>query len=387
MTSKARKAIGITGNAFRLPQGSKENTGNIIHSNAAKLLFTDACEVRIDSSDENIEYIQNTCSHLGFAAATMLCLNSPPWLDRLTEIALFIQKVGLPVVVFGVGNSTEKSHIAISEAVVDDRSINLLRVLSEYAVSIAVRGEFTADLCRKYDVNNIDVLGCQSIYYAASLHGPNSFGHRDNCGKYVASTTPSLDLVDTLDFCIENNIDIIGQDEHIEQDIRDNYLNSNLQECYHLATKLPASVQNFLRRDTIGPERYIEYLAQHYHKFYDIESWIEHIKLNYDFAFGSRFHGNVAALISGVPALWLTHDIRTIELCQHFSLPALPFTELKSFTNVNALREIASYSAFTSRFPKRIDEFFSFLQKNNVYDLLNREFVDGLSAWRLHKIC
>ncbi len=44
--------------------------------------------------------------------------------------------------------------------------------------------------------------------------------------------------------------------------------------------------------------------------FLDPKTWFEHLS-HYDFSFGTRIHGNIAALLAGTPALLLAHDSRT----------------------------------------------------------------------------
>ena len=370
------KTIGITGNTFRLPRGSKANSGNIVHANAAKSLFSNAVELNIDSSDEYIERVREQCSHLGFAAATMICLDSPPWIDVLIKVADFVDKLDLPVVAFGIGNSTEKKEISLCDAKVDPRSVRLLRALAEHAETVAVRGEFTADLCRKVGVTNVDVVGCQSLYYAASLNDPSAWKHREHTGRNVSSITGAVDRMRIIEFCIKNNVDLIGQHEAVEHKIALGQLSMQTFISETGAFKLP------INTEIVSLKSYYEYISSHFYKFFDIESWTSHIARNYDFAFGSRFHGNVAALQSGIPALWLTHDIRTIELCRHFGLPNIPAENFGAYRSIQDLRDVADFSAFRALFPKRIEEFLDYLEKNGVKQYISEKFLDGLKPWR-----
>ena len=51
-------------------------------------------------------------------------------------------------------------------------------------------------------------------------------------------------------------------------------------------------------------------------------TWLEYLR-DFDFATGTRLHGNVAALLAGVPAVLLAHDSRTLEP-RGVPRPALP---------------------------------------------------------------
>ena len=54
--------------------------------------------------------------------------------------------------------------------------------------------------------------------------------------------------------------------------------------------------------------------------FLDPKTWFAHLA-NYDFSFGTRIHGNIAALLAGTPALLLAHDSRTLELADYHEIP------------------------------------------------------------------
>ena len=54
--------------------------------------------------------------------------------------------------------------------------------------------------------------------------------------------------------------------------------------------------------------------------FLDPPPWFAFLAAR-DFAFGSRIHGTIAALIAGTPAVVLAHDSRTLELARYFDIP------------------------------------------------------------------
>ncbi len=76
-----------------------------------------------------------------------------------------------------------------------------------------------------------------------------------------------------------------------------------------------------------GMEAGIATLARHLRRagvyFSAFDDWLLHMR-RFDLCLGMRLHGNMAALQSGTPALVLTHDERTAQLCETMSLPHLP---------------------------------------------------------------
>jgi DnaJ-domain-containing protein 1 len=54
--------------------------------------------------------------------------------------------------------------------------------------------------------------------------------------------------------------------------------------------------------------------------FFAVEDWVG-CMATMTVAIGSRFHGNIAALLAGTQALCLVHDMRTRELCELLKVP------------------------------------------------------------------
>lgn len=374
------KNIGFIGNSGALAKGTKANTGNIIHGHAARAIFDKRQGVSTELSTENLEKIRSEISHLGVVAATMLHVGKAPgYIESQVEQAKFIEALDLPVCTFGFGCQAELGT-KISDAEVDKRSIRLLQVLADRSTTVAVRGEFTADLCAKYGVKNAEVIGCQSVYYSAAQHAPGAFTHRDQIGRVAGNPTSLPDEGIIVRFMIEHGIDYIGQNDMIQEKLADGSLSaadfsSNKELC-----SLPG-ICGLIEEGHISAESYHAYMKKHFHKFYDVPSWIEHIANNYDFAFGTRFHGNVAALQAGVPALWLEHDMRLQELCQHFALPSIAQKDFERVCSVEHLKELCDFSPFELRLPRLMELFLGYLEKNGVLGQVDAQFLDKCRSW------
>jgi len=86
----------------------------------------------------------------------------------------------------------------------------------------------------------------------------------------------------------------------------------------------------------------------------------------YDFVLGTRFHGAMAAIQSGVPALIITHDSRTQELCEFLNIPFIKDEDFSEEMTVSQLYEMADYSKFNKEYSQKYANILSFLEKKTV---------------------
>ena len=98
--------------------------------------------------------------------------------------------------------------------------------------------------------------------------------------------------------------------------------------------------------------------------FYNVSDWTKAL-WDYDFSFGTRFHGNVAALLAGVPALFVSHDSRTKELTDYFDFPSISYTAIDQM-KVQDIVEKIDYSTFTNNYLNLVNVFARFYEENNV---------------------
>ena len=81
----------------------------------------------------------------------------------------------------------------------------------------------------------------------------------------------------------------------------------------------------------------------------------------YRFSYGTRLHGNIAAMLAGVRAMWIVHDMRLQEVCDHFRLPTIDFEKVKDGVNLEALYELADYSECSRVYPERYRVLFDYV--------------------------
>jgi hypothetical protein len=104
--------------------------------------------------------------------------------------------------------------------------------------------------------------------------------------------------------------------------------------------------------------------------FLDPKTWFEHLA-QYDLSFGTRIHGNIAALLAGTPALLLAHDSRTLELAEYHEIPHRTITSIEEDADAISLYAECDWNRLNKAHPDRWDSFASFLGEHrltHVYD-------------------
>ena len=100
--------------------------------------------------------------------------------------------------------------------------------------------------------------------------------------------------------------------------------------------------------------------------FYGAEDWIGEIRDGDDFSMGSRFHGNVAAILAKVPTLAINADKRMKGMNEFFKIPSIDIGEFDMHKPLCYYREKADYTEFNKNYKKAYDNFVDYCNKNGV---------------------
>ena len=93
--------------------------------------------------------------------------------------------------------------------------------------------------------------------------------------------------------------------------------------------------------------------------------WIDYLR-GTDFTFGTRIHGNIAALLAGTPAYVLAHDMRTLELARYFEIPHRIAQRTPPETDAAELYEEADYGPLNANHGKRYDTFIGYVERHGL---------------------
>ena len=108
--------------------------------------------------------------------------------------------------------------------------------------------------------------------------------------------------------------------------------------------------------------------------FIDPTTWVKYLS-DFKFSFGTRIHGNITSLLSGIPAVVLAHDSRTRELAEYFEIPYKKIDGLEKF-DANLLYKEASYEKLNNGHEERYNTFINFLKENGLDNIFSSDDED-----------
>lgn len=274
--------------------------------------------------------------------------------DKLDNLAALVEQLTIPVTVIGIGAQAPADRSFDALADVRDVTRRFVAAVLERSASIGVRGEFTRDFLVDlgFPGDSIDVIGCPSLF----LHGPDlkvrdvpaSLAEDAALGLNLTPEVPGIGAFATEQGARHPNLTYVGQDQH---DLR--LLLWGVPHPHVTDPLVPAHLRHPL------------YQQDRMRLFVDTWSWYDFLAQQ-DFVYGTRFHGNVAALLAGTPALMLAHDSRTLELAEYHRMPHRLQPRFDEPVRVEDLLEATDLAPFHEALPERFDRYAAFLERNGL---------------------
>jgi hypothetical protein len=278
----------------------------------------------------------------------------------------FFKRIEIPILAFGIGTQAPTRNEAIT---LNDDIIEALKIISDKSVSkIGVRGEHSAELLRGLGIDNVEVIGCPSIFRElnrdlkvkfskSKISSINFTTHPYLGGMYTRDAWQSriaqLKLMRSMrndGFKIKFLTQGIAAETRIayKQDIDAGI--KELTDIGWFSSDDPEFVQDFKENS------YCFETANDYYKF----SATGQINI------GVRLHGNITALAMGKPAVFVSYDSRTSELAEYFGIPTLDEDSISDNFNFGEFLSNISFRKFNRNFSKRYDTIKKFLDENKV---------------------
>lgn len=330
------------------------NSGNLIFMEAAhKLLSAPGVEVvadRLALSPRGAGRINAEYDAYVIPLANAFRLTFEPTLVRLTQL---IEQLRIPVIILGVGaqgtlgydtgrlKPIERSVRAFASAVLDR------------APSIGVRGDLTQDYLLGLGFRDAEVIGCPSMFlWGEHLRVEKRVPHLDHQARISLNVSP---YVKAMGDVVMANVERYPNLTYVAQDL------ATLQLLVWGESAKAAATLSQVPVHGSHP-----LFAQRRARFYvDPWPWIRDLR-EADFSFGTRIHGNIAALLAGTPAYVFAHDSRTLELARYFGIPHRAMRDVPADVDPADLYAEADFSAFNDGHPARLATFLDYLSRNGL---------------------
>ncbi|MDO9378598.1 MAG: polysaccharide pyruvyl transferase family protein [Nocardioidaceae bacterium] len=333
-----------------------DNTGNLVFSQSVfRLLSTSGTQ--IDAARfvrDNADAINEGYDHVVIPLANAFRVSFANRLDLMSDI---IEKLTIPVSIVGVGAQASLKGGFRKADGMTPQVTRFVRACLDRSPSIGVRGEFTADFLKGlgFGADHVDVIGCPSMFmYGPDLHVEKKVDALDadsrlafNVSPYVQKTGP-LSLHHAQAY---RNLVYMAQD-HLTLELMETGTFPEVKQTW-----IDNGVPVYLDHPLVTQDR-VRF-------FVDPRTWFDHLA-GYDFSFGTRIHGNIAALLAGTPALVLAHDSRTLELADYHQIPRKAVSELKPDTDAAELYAACDWEPMNRGHQAKWDTFQQFLARHDL---------------------
>jgi hypothetical protein len=218
-----------------------------------------------------------------------------------------------------------------------------------------VRGEFTEQYLRDLGFRDVEVIGCPSL-----------FAYGDTLPVHKADTlAPEARLaVNGSHSALRNKRFAALLRRTYEDYPQVRFIGQNLSEARQLHWRDLSDPRSGVTAIPTHPSHPL-YRDDKVRIYVDPATWIGELR-DFDFSFGSRIHGNIAALLAGIPATVICSDSRTLELARYFEIPHHRTTDLPADWDAADLFAAADLGRLVKGHKERFLRFTGFLARNGL---------------------
>jgi hypothetical protein len=282
-----------------------------------------------------------------------------------SDILPVLEGLRLPVVAFAFGaQARDYGKVELHEG-----AVRALRLISERSASIGVRGAFTQQVLAEHGFANTRAIGCPSLFrhnrpqVEMRFRDPSLVrnvmltAHFSLAGDY-ANSTGQMNRVQARiarDLARRFRLTIMWQGDRVGKVL-----------YYGVEAEMAETIERMAKmkwlegaEDPLLPVlRRASWFGTRADDYYEKAA-------TQDFAVGVRLHGNVTALASGVPALYVVYDSRTREFAELLGIPTLDAYKEEEFS-FDAAYDPARYATFARRYAETYQEMRRFLDENGL---------------------
>ena len=349
-----------------------ENTGNMlfVHGLTRALLLDDTV-LHVTKTNKNfsradVDRINEEYDCLLIPLANAFRPNFQDELDMMTRL---IKKLKIPCIVIGVGVQAKVDESVNKKFDFDDASTRFIKAVLEKSAMIGVRGEITAQYMKKLgfaEEKDFTVIGCPSMYLHGDTVPLKEIGELTPQSK--VSVNRKINMPAKLHQFIYDSSQRFTDAMFVPQGIDDLLL--LYAGKFIDRSKYPKIPDNY-------PWKMDHPICAQGHEigFSNVPSWLDFLKTR-DFSFGSRIHGNVAAVMAGIPAYIFAPDARILELARYHNIQHMPAKNITDETDIFKVYEAADFTSVQKGHKERFYHYLDFLESNGLQHVFGTERTD-----------
>ena len=330
------------------------NSGNLIFLESAyKLMGTRGTEITLDrfAPDTIGADVINERFDVYVIPFANAFRNS--FAEQLARYTSVIEKLKIPVVVLSVGYQGKLPYVSGQSRPLDEGVRRFVRAVLDRSGSMGVRGEITQDFVKKLGFNDIEVIGCPSMFLNGdqlTITKKTPTLERDaRIGVNITARVSPMGPIVTSNMERYPNLEYIAQDKDALRLLLWGYGSKTIKD----PSPLPVHLSHPLLRDDKT-------------KFFvDPWPWLDYMRET-DFVFGTRIHGNITALLAGTPGYVFAHDTRTLELARYFQIPHREMKDIPLDVDAAELFDEADYGPTMAGHAARYRTFIDYVEGHGL---------------------
>ncbi len=284
------------------------------------------------------------------------------YVKAMKGLTAIFEQISIPIYVIACGvqaDSYDCLERVVSE--IGETSSNFIRAIYNTGGDFALRGFFTKEFFSKLGFHDAVVTGCPSLYQLGS-------DFRASTAKQAAS-----ELKPVFNGRVAQLTQVLkAYPESVFVDQCDYY------QCLYYPNYLAQTDLRFMLNFAEQFDRYSAHLLSQKRivMIADMNEWSYFLKMNgFNYSFGSRIHGTIMAILSGIPSTILCCDSRTREMAEFFDIPnyVTDFSSSFSVDNLLKLYERTDYTRFNQTFSDKFQNFENFLSERGIVSHINTE--------------
>jgi len=353
------------------------NAGNLLFPHSlTRTLMVPGTDVVFDKTakrptDEELEQINAACSAFVIPLANGFRKTFADSLRRLTDM---VNHLTIPCVVAGVcigAEIDEFGNAKLQDAYpFDDDAREFCRAILKKSAMIGVRGEVTATYMEHLGFareKDFTVIGCPSMF----LYGPDLPAPKE------------LHLSPELKVNLNGRINVPAQVQRFLQRVCRDYPDHMYipQNTYEIATVFAGrDIMDgcpFRRLTEPFPMDYSSplYRENKVRAFVNFPAWQAFLRER-DMNVGTRIHGNIAGVLSGIPVFILASDSRVTELSNYHHIPHMSAPALTDEQDLRSVTEKVDFRSVLDGHRERFDHYIDFLHANGLDTIYDTDLTD-----------